>query len=374
MKTSGALLAVFIVFAIAGIVVGVSTQRDSRVSEALDDQAVRHVVVEAEYVDSTGQIADREMVELWIDSAENRSRAEVRSSDGQLRLIEVRDRELFERLKFDSGVVVYSSSSVLPSSPRASVGYAERLTIVGTEVERGTLEPDRVEFRGGKPVSVVRGSTEGEDGRTYVVEEFVDEASGITTLREVRASDGQLLESARYMVVDDSDALGEAELFRIDVPVDALVYIDAEMDSSAVANFNDFKLFALPEQTDYELYGVTATESRGPVALPRHLVHFLYRSPSGGWVTITNQPAAGLIGVPRCEVPRPVAPGSGMDVIHEGNAACDFGEEVVVNGKGAVARSDSPTVEVVLGGTAVFVHAGNPMEAIELAEILEQLN
>lgn len=143
---------------------------------------------------------------------------------------------------------------------------------------------------------------------------------------------------------------------------------------STARRFAAFELYALGSQLgDHELYSITESESQGKVPKPLRHVNFSYLSSGGDEITVTNQPAAQLRDVSRCETPRS-ASGMPGDVVLGANSACEYGEEILLPLGTGVLRADRPTVEIQLGQRVVFVHASNREKALEGAQRLVPVN
>jgi len=375
-------VAAVLVFVAAGLLIGFLTQRDSGSGRAIDGAVgdIRYVEAVQRTYDSDGALQSTGRTHAWLSPDNSRMRLESRESEGAVvQTVVIRDNTRLT-LREHSGSVTYSEVRVLPpydiSERPQFLAAAEGLAAgegkeVAREVKEGrTLVTVRAE---GFDDSGSDGESEGPPITAY--EGVFDLEAGLTSEERyyTTAPGGayELYATIRYEYPVDTFVADET-VFSLEPPEGAWIYRDIQLAPDELSSFPSFTLY----HPGPEFRGSALTEAqesqRENTPIPgTHLVNLVYE---GAGLTVTNQPAARLAGVPRCDARRAVVPGSSGDVVLEGNRACGYGEEIMTGLGPAVLRSDSPTVEIQLGQTVVFVHARDAEAALEAVDLLTALN
>lgn len=374
------------VFIAVGLTIGFVTQRDTGSSKAVDvsTAGIRYIEAVQKTYDGDAVLQSTARFRVWLSSDGSQLRLEVLDQSGDVIRTVVEKGNVvttLDRLPPEPDSASYSEVRVLPpydvSQRPEFLRAAERLaagqlTEVGREVKGGrTLVTTRMErsTRDAEPGAET-------EGPSLTARDVVFDAQLGLTLEDryyITATDGsyELYGTIRYEYSTDTFTTDDS-VFSLEPPEGASVYRDLQLTPDEVASFSPFTLYH--PGADFQGSALSAAQESQRENTPTpsfHLVNFVYE---GAGLTITNQPAASLAGVPRCEAPKTVVPGSIGDVVLEGNAACGYGEEIMTDLGAAVLRSDSPTVEIQLGQTVVFVHARTAEAAIEAVNLLRAAN
>jgi len=374
--------AAFGVFVAASLLIGFLTQRDSGSGRAIDGAAgdIRYIEAVQETYDADGVLQLSGRTRVWLSPDNSQMRLESRDSAGVVVQTVVIRGNTRLTVRSSSGSVTYSEVRALPpydvsERPQfltAAEGLAAGdLTEIARDVRKGrTLVTARAEGIGGS------GSDSETEGPPITAYEAVFDVEAGLTLEErfyTTAPDGsyELYGTIRYRYPTDTPVADET-VFSLEPPEGASIYRDIQLTPGELAEFPSFTLYHPGSEFRGAAMSAAQESQQENTPIPgRHLVNFLYEDAG---LTVTNQPAAGLASIPQCDAPRAVVPGSIGDVVLEGNRACGYGEEIMTDLGPAVLRSDSPTVEIQLGQTVVFVHARDAEAALEAANLLRAAN
>ncbi len=374
--------AAMLVFVAAGLLIGFLTQRDSGSGRAIDGAAgdIRYIEAVQRTFYADGALQSTGRTHAWLSPDNSQMRLETSDSAGAVvQTVVIRDNTRLA-LREGSGSVIYSEVRVLPPY---DVSERPQFLAAAEGLAAGDVQEVTREVNEGRTLVTVRAEGLGDSGSDSETEgppitayEAVFDLEAGLTLEErfyTTAPGGadELYATIRYEYPVDTFAADET-VFSLEPPAGAWIYRDIELTPGELASFPSFTLY----HPGAEFRGSALTEAQESqqenTPIPgTHLVNLVYE---GAGLTVTNQPAARLAGMPRCDAPRAVVPGSAGDVVLEGNRTCGYGEEIMTGLGPAVLRSDSPTVEIQLGQTVVLVHARDAEAALEAVDLLTAIN
>jgi hypothetical protein len=377
-------------FVALGVTIGFVTQRGSGRGSAANDSGqegrdVRYLEVTEELYGPADEVESTTRLSVWLSADGSKVRWETGGPEGAIQVTTLLDGDSVKELKHQSDIDSYSELRVIPPYDEPVRRSRRPAFLVARDMmPPGELHEVAREVRDGRTVVTARAErppeadadadAEGNPPVTAYEVVYEEEFGFAFEMRfYTTAADGseELLGGRRFRYEVDTH-MAEGGIFNIEPPPGAQIYRDVQWTVSSVKQFSAFAIYHMgPAFEGSALTVAQESQQQNTPTGERHLLNFFYQDAG---LTVTNQPATGLAGVPRCESPEPVVSGSLGDVVLEGNRACGYGTEIATPLGPAVLRSDSPTVEIQLGQTVVFVHARSEDAAVEAARNLQAAN